>query len=255
MNDLKIRFFEELNDFLPDSKKKQQYGIPDYGKRSVKDLVESQGVPHTEVDLIFVNGKSVNFDFLVEGGDLISVYPVFEKFNITGNTKLREHPLRNLRFILDVHLGKLAKYMRMLGFDSRYDNRYEDEEISLQAYVENRVLLTRDIGLLKRRNVIRGYWLRSQQPKKQLQEILIHFDLVNNLRPLSRCMKCNGNIERANKGKIYDQLLPDTRQHFNQFYQCTNCGKIYWKGSHFDKIMNFVDQIRKLRPSSPPTNQ
>lgn len=250
MDYLKIRFYEELNDFLPASKKKRAYKIPDYGKRSVKDLVESQGVPHTEIDLILVNGNSVDFNHLVSGGDRISVYPVFEKFDISMVSRLRDRPLRNLRFILDVHLGKLAKYLRMLGFDTHYNNQYMDEEIAMQAYIENRVLLTRDIGLLKRRDVLRGYWLRNQQPKKQLEEIMLHFDLFNDIHPLSRCMKCNGEIKSVPKEMIYDQLLEDTRTHFNHFYQCANCGKIYWKGSHFDKMMDFVKEIKKLHRAS-----
>lgn len=250
MDELKIRFYEELNDFLPASKRKKSYNVPDYGKRSVKDLVESQGVPHTEVDLILVNGNSVGFDHLVSGGDRISVYPVFEKFDISEVTKLRDRPLRDLRFILDVHLGKLAKYLRMLGFDTHYNNRYADEEIALQAYIENRILLTRDIGLLKRRDVSRGYWLRNQQPKMQLEEILLHFDLFSDIRPLSRCMTCNGMIQPVSKEDVYDRLLRDTREHFDQFYQCKNCGKIYWKGSHFTKMMEFVKEMKKIRQTA-----
>ncbi len=250
MDFLKIRFYEELNDFLPPSKKKKSYKIPDFGKRSVKDLVESQGVPHTEVDLILVNGNSVDFNHLVSGGDRVSVYPVFEKFDISGVSRLRDQPLRTLRFILDVHLGKLAKYLRMLGFDTHYNNQYMDEEIAMQAYIENRVLLTRDVGLLKRRDVLRGYWLRNQQPKKQLEEIMLHFDLFNDIRPLTRCMKCNGEIRSVPKELVYDQLLEDTRMYFDHFYQCKNCGKIYWKGSHFDKMMDFVSEIKKLRQTS-----
>ena len=125
-----------------------------------------------------------------------------------------------------------------------------DEEIAMQAYIENRVLLTRDIGLLKRRDVLRGYWLRNQQPKKQLEEIMLHFDLFNDIRPLTRCMKCNGEIRSVPKELVYDQLLEDTRMYFDHFYQCKNCGKIYWKGSHFDKMMDFVSEIKKLRQTS-----
>lgn len=249
MDYLTIRFYEELNDFLPRKKKKRLYEVPDHGKRSVKDLIESQGVPHTEVDLILINGISVDFNQLVSGGDHISVYPVFEKFDISGLTKLKSRPLRRLRFILDVHLGKLAKYLRMLGFDTYYNNHYDDDEIAMLARIDNRVLLTRDIGLLKRRDVAKGYWLRSQRPKIQLEEILVHFDLFNNIHPLSRCMKCNGLIQTVKKEKISDKLLPDTLKYFNEFYQCKNCGKIYWKGSHFNKMIKYIDRIQKLNRS------
>ncbi len=244
MDYLTIRFYEELNDFLPPEKKKRLYHVPDHGKRSVKDLIESQGVPHTEIDLILINGVSVDLNYLVNGGDTISVYPVFEKFDITGVTKLKNRPLRNLRFILDVHLGKLAKYLRMLGFDTHYNNQYDDEEIAVLTYIDNRVLLTRDIGLLKRRDVTKGYWLRSQHPKTQLEEILVHFDLFNSIRPLTRCMKCNGEIETVSKEKVFNRVLPDTLKYFNRFYRCKNCGKIYWKGSHFNKMMKYITQIK-----------
>ena len=124
-----LRFYEELNDFLPADKRKKRFEHSFIDRTSVKDMIESFGIPHTEIDLILVNGNSVNFSYLVNNGDDISVYPMFESLDITDLQHLRAKPLRKPKFILDVHLGTLAKYMRMLGFDSLYQNNYKDEEI------------------------------------------------------------------------------------------------------------------------------
>lgn len=239
-----IRFYEELNDFLPEFKRKKTYKVEDVGKRTVNDLIQSQGVPHTEVDLILVNGISVDFGHHINTNDYISVYPVFESFDISPVEQLRDKPLRNPQFLLDVHLGKLTKYLRMLGFDVAYQNHIEDEEIVLQALVENRVILTRDIGLLKRNDVQKGYWLRNTQPKKQLAEVLKRFDLYHSIQPFRICMKCNGTIVKVDKEQVKHKLLRDTLLHFSKFYQCTNCHKIYWEGSHHDHMMQYVEELR-----------
>lgn len=242
---MRLRFYEELNDFLPKTKRKQDYEIPNHFKRTVKDLIESEGVPHVEVDLILVNGSPVDFDYIVQDDDRISVYPVFESMDIGGVTKLNGRPLRNLRFILDVHLGKLAKYLRLFGFDTVYDNSYTDEKIASWSSIEDRVVLTRDKGLLKRSEIIKGYWLRHQQPKKQLQEIFLRFDLYNQSKPFTLCMICNGKLRQVGKRRVADHLPTVTRDAFNEFYQCSNCQKVYWKGSHYEKMSRFVESVRK----------
>lgn len=244
MADLYLRFYEELNDFLPSSKYKREYKITCNFKRSVKDLIESEGVPHAEVDLILVNGAAVDFDHIVEDGDKISIYPVFESFDISDVTKLEDRPLRRPTFILDVHLGKLAKYLRLFGFDTVYSNDYDDEEIALWAAVENRIILTRDIGLLKRSQVDKGYWLRHQKSQKQLEEVFNRFQLYNLCRPFSLCMICNGKITAVSKEEIADELLPETKDTFDEFFKCHHCQKIYWKGSHYEKMIEFVESIK-----------
>ncbi len=166
-------FYEELNYFLPAEKSKLNFTYNFMGSPSVKDAVEAIGVPHTEIDLILVNGKSVSFSYHITEGDDISVYPVFESMDIVEVTRLREKPLRVAKFVLDVHLGRLAKNLRMLGFDTLYSNNYSDSEIANISTAENRIILTRDTGLLKNKKVTHGYWIRSQYPKEQLKEVML----------------------------------------------------------------------------------
>jgi len=245
-----FRFYEELNDFLPFEKKKVAFVHSFIGTPSVKDLIEAIGVPHVEIDLILVNGKAVDFNYIIQNDDLVSVYPAFETLEISKLSHLREKPLRETRFILDVHLGKLAKYLRMLGFDTTYQNDYDDKEIIRISLAEHRIILTRDIGLLKVKTVTHGYFIRDQKPKKQLTEVLEHFDLYLATNPFSRCVKCNGNLERVEKEEIIQQLEPLTQKYFNKFFRCANCQSIFWEGSHFEHIKRFIDSIKKM-----PENQ
>ncbi|MFC1552094.1 Mut7-C RNAse domain-containing protein [Candidatus Latescibacterota bacterium] len=241
-----FRFYEELNDFLPRGKRKKQFRYDFTGSPSVKDVVEAIGVPHSEIDLILVNGRSVTFDCNIREGDIISVYPVFESLDITEITHLRETPLRTPKFILDVNLGKLAKYMRMLGFDTLYDNDYEDSDIVAVSLSERRAIITRDTSLLKRKSVTHGYWVRSQHPKQQAAEVIRRFDLRSCIKPFSRCTMCNGTVGSVPKDAVIDKLEPKTKKYFEEFYRCGSCGKIYWKGSHFDNMSVFIHSLITL---------
>lgn len=240
-----FRFYEELNDFLPVNKKKAAFSYSFEGNPSIKDIIEAIGVPHVEVDLIMVNSESVDFNYILKDNDCVSVYPVFETLDITGVSHLRNKPLRETKFILDVHLGKLAKYLRMFGFDTIYRNDYDDNRIIQISLAEHRIILTRDIGLLKVKTISHGYWIRSQKPKEQLTEVLKHFDLYRAIDPLNRCIKCNGQLKVEEKEKILQQLEPLTSKYFNEFFRCTNCGSIFWEGSHFDRINSFINAIKK----------
>lgn len=240
-----IRFYEELNDFLPQDRRKTDFIHCLKQERSVKDLIESIGVPHTEIDLIIVNGKSVDFNYLVQDGDHISVYPVFESLDISPLNHCQPKPLRKTRFILDTHLGKLAAYLRMLGFDTIYRNDYDDPQLARIAVDEHRILLTCDRQLLMRNQITHGYFVRSRQPQQQLLEVLLRFDLSNNLQPFTRCMHCNGKIGPVNKQTIEDRLPPRTKKYYNEFFQCEICNKIYWKGSHYQKMKNMIDSLNE----------
>lgn len=242
-----IRFYEELNDFLPRHKRKITFEHTFKGNMSIKDVIESMGVPHTELDLILVNGKSIDFTFKVKDQDHISVYPVFESFDISDVTKLRPRPLRITKFILDVHLGKLAKYLRMIGFDALYENNYSDPYIITTSISEKRIILTRDLGILKNKQVTHGYFIRSTKPKDQLIEVIERFDLGNNIQPLNRCIKCNGSIIKVFKKEIDHLLHPNTRKYFNKFFQCINCKRIYWEGSHYHNIIELVSNLQNSK--------
>ncbi len=243
MHKVYIRFYEELNDFLPEEKRKTRFVHNYIDRTSVKDLIESLGVPHTEVDLILVNGKSVGFDYLINDGDYISVYPVFESLDISDVQHLRPKPLRTPKFIADVHLGRLARYMRMTGLDVLYDNSYDDEQIVKISLKERRAILTKDRGILKRSEVTHGYFVRSTKVKEQLKEVIKRFDLKNEIKEFTRCIECNTKLKRINKSKIINELPPKVAEWHNEFYRCPGCDKIYWKGSHYKRMLSVIKEL------------
>jgi len=231
-----FRFYEELNDFLPESRRKCSFMHKYEGACSVKDAIEAVGVPHVEVDLIIIDGKSVDFSCRLTGGEHVTVYPVFESFDISPIVHLRPEPLRRTRFVIDVNLGALARRLRMLGFDCLYRNDYKDDEIADISVAEKRIILTRDRGLLKIGKITHGYWLRSQIPEKQVEEVLQRLDLYSQVSPFYRCISCNGAMEPVSKSEIIDELEPLTKKYYNEFYRCLQCGKIFWKGSHYEAM-------------------
>jgi uncharacterized protein len=241
-----LRFYEELNDFLPSDKRKKRFDHCFIDRTSVKDMIESLGVPRTEVDLILVNGNSVDFSYLVNDSDDISVYPMFESLNITDLQHLRAKPLRKPKFILDVHLGTLAKYMRMLGLDTLYQNNYKDEEIVKISLKEKCTILTRDRGILKRSDVTRGYWIRNTKSNEQIIEVIKRFDLKAQIKELSRCLLCNSLLRKISKGKIIDRLPLKVKEFQNEFYYCRKCDKIFWKGSHYTKMKGIIEKLKLL---------
>lgn len=243
-----FRFYAELNDFLP-----RQQGsdlVYDVGRRpSVKDAIEALGVPHTEVDLILVNGVSVDFGYRVQDGDWVSVYPIFEAIDIAPVVRLRSQPLREPRFVLDVHLGKLATYLRILGFDSLYRNDAPDGDLARASSQESRILLTRDRGLLMRGEVSHGYYVRAVEPLAQTVEVMRRFDLFDRAQPFRRCARCNGLVHPVSKAEVLDQLLPKTRLYYDEFHRCEMCGRVYWRGSHYERMTRIVDAVLSARPA------
>jgi uncharacterized protein with PIN domain len=238
-----FRFYEELNEFLPQTRRKTEFVYEFNGAPSVKDAVEAIGVPHVEVDLILVNGTSVSFSRKLSDGDRVAVYPTFESFDISAVTRLRPEPLREPRFILDVHLGRLAKYLRLCGFDSLYSKFFEDREIVETALRERRIILTRDRQLIKNSRVTHGYWIRSQNHNEQLTEVFRRFDLGERLVLFSRCINCNTLLEEVRKEEIIDRLQADTSRYFSKFTRCPGCDRIYWEGSHYDNMKRIINQV------------
>ncbi|MFC1731287.1 Mut7-C RNAse domain-containing protein [candidate division KSB1 bacterium] len=238
-----FRFYEELNDFLPPERRKREFSYNFTGKPTVKDAVESLGVPHAEIDLIIVNGEPEGFDHHLKEGDQVSVYPVFESFDISPVNRLRPEPLRDPKFILDVHLGKLAQYLRMLGFDTLFSNSYEDPEIVRTAVRQKRIILTRDVNLLKHNAVTHGYWVRSTDPDEQIVEIIGRFDLSGRIAPFTRCMVCNGIVSPAAKESVRHLLEESTARYYDEFFQCGSCEKVYWRGSHHENMERFIAEV------------
>jgi uncharacterized protein len=239
-----FRFYEELNAFLEPKHRKREFTHRFDGTASVKDRIESLGVPHTEVDLVLVDGESVGFGHRLHGGERVAVYPVFERFDIDRLTRLRPRPLRDPRFVLDVHLGRLAAYLRLLGFDCHYGNDLSDERIIELARRERRIILTRDVGLLKDGRVTHGAFVHGTRPLHQVAEIVERFQLEGCLRPWTRCMKCNGLIEVVGPERLDQDALPaDIRQRFNRYGRCRDCRRVYWPGSHSDRLRERLAEV------------
>ena len=240
-----LRFYEELNDFLPQARRKIRFQRQLPYPTSAKDLIESCGVPHPEVDLVLVNGESVDFGFRVSDGDNVSVYPVFESFDISGVTMLQERPLRHLQFAADTNLGKLARKMRLLGFDVAFFKEAAKNDIIQSVLSDKRVILSTDRRLLMRKEVQRGYCVRSDDANHQTLEVVRRFDLANHITPFTRCPHCNGAVEPVDKAEVLECLEPKTKAFYDDFTRCTECKKIYWEGSHTERLRAFIGWIKE----------
>lgn len=251
-----FRFYEELNDFLPSHRRKVAFQHRFRERGSIKDMIESLGVPHPEVDLILVNGESVSFRYLVRDGDRISVYPMFESLDIGPLVRVRPAPLRVTRFVLDVHLGRLARYLRMLGFDTLYRNDCDDAELAELASGQHRILLTRDLGLLKRSIVTHGLFVRATCPQEQVREVVARLQLQSAIQPFRRCVSCNGLLVAVSRGAVAHRLEPGVRGHFRQFWRCAGCRQIYWQGSHYQRMEAWVRELlgARLKPDGQRTS-
>jgi len=238
-----FRFYEELNDFLPKHRRKTDFEATFKGKRSIKDMIEALGVPHTEIDLILVNGNSVDFNYILQDEDRVSVYPVFESLNITDVTLLRKIPLRRNKFIADINLGNIIKYMRVLGLDLYYDPLLSTREIIEISKRENRVILTKSRKLLKFKDVSHGIFIRPGTTTEQIRRIIYYLDIKDKIKPFSRCLRCNTLLNIVLKEKILDRIPPKTKEFCDEYVQCQSCDKIYWKGTHFSNMKKVVRQI------------
>jgi uncharacterized protein with PIN domain len=231
-----VRIYAELNDFVKPAFRQRKIEISVKGRITVRNAVESLGVPHSAIDLVLVNGNPVVFGQLIQPGDYISVYPQFESFDISGVSRNRKEPLRKSRFIADAHLGKLATKLRMLGFDTLFSGELSDDEIIILASAQKRIILTRDREMLKSDLVDHGYYVRSVYPATQLKEVIGKFDLGSQFKPFTRCLKCNGKLETACKQEVKDLVPGETATLFKAFFRCSGCGKIYWEGSHYESM-------------------
>jgi uncharacterized protein with PIN domain len=237
-----FHFHASLNDFLP----REQKNVPitrDFQLRaSVKDTIEAIGIPHTEIEAIFANDASVSFAYIVAPDDEIHVYPAFA--SPPDSTPMRP-PLTELRFVLDTHLGRLATYLRMLGFDTLWRAGYDDAELARVSSSENRILLTRDRGVLKRGEVVYGYYVRATGPREQLREIVRRYHLAGSIEAFTRCLRCNVRLAAVEKHAIADRLQPMTAQHYDEFRRCPSCDRVYWPGSHYEHMQHLIESIRQ----------
>lgn len=241
-----FRFYADLNDFLPPSQRQQAIDYPYQAPQSVKHLIEAAGIPHTEVELILANGTAVDFSYQVQDGDRIAVYPAFATPGLAPGLKLRPPLPQPPSFVLDIHLGQLARYLRLLGFDTLYpDHNHNDEELAQIAHDQRRILLTRDRGLLKRSIVTYGYCIRTRDPEAQLTAVIHRYRLLPHIQETPRCLRCNGTLRPVPKAEILHRLEPKTKKYYHEFQLCRDCEQIYWKGSHYEKIQQFIADIRE----------
>ncbi len=246
-----FRFYEELNDFLPAPKRKRAFMARFDGTPAVKDVIESLGVPHTEIDVILVDGQSVQFRHRLHGGERVAVYPVFERFDVHSVCRLRARPLRRSRFLADVHLGTLARQLRLLGFDTLYDVNADDSVLASRCARGRRILLTRDVGLLKRACVTRGHWVRATDPQHQLEEVINAFSLQRDLAPFTRCTVCNGVLRAVTRVSVAARVPARVHARFRRFWECRRCGRVYWRGTHFHRLEARVRHMRSIIKRCP----
>lgn len=232
MGQITLTVHGKLNDFLPNHSIENSVQVPFNQKTALKHIVEVIGIPHPEVGIVQVDGHEAGLNYAVQDGDQVHIFPrVVAELHYSA-----EGP----KFVLDNHLGKLADYLRLLGFDVVYAKDWPDGDIAQYAHEQSRILLTRDRGLLKRKIVADGYCVRADDPEQQLAEVVAQYRLNNYVTPFQRCSRCNGKLAPARKEDIIEQLQPLTRKYYDEFTQCAGCGQIYWKGSHFQHMQNML---------------
>lgn len=243
-----LRVYDELNEFLPLDKRQQSFPVSSRDRRAVKDLIESQGVPHTEIAAIRVNGEWVQLTYRIDDGDRIGVYPCVNRLGLATGHGLRRPPEGLAAFVADVNLGKLSRNLRLLGLDCVYDNQFDDREVIRIGVAENRIILTRDRGLLQHKTVIHGIYIHASNPILQTREVLRRIDLGKHIRPCSRCVRCNGLIIVAPKDSVRGFVPRETFQNIDEFYRCVQCGKLYWRGAHWHCLQEIIAAVCAALP-------
>ncbi len=238
-----FRFYEELNGFIAPERRGHAFDCACARAATTKHMIEALGVPHTEVELVLVNGESVGFERLLADGDRVAVYPKFETFDVTPLLRVREQPLRDTRFVADAHLGGLAHLLRLTGFDTLYDNHYRDDEIERIALAQSRIVLTRDRELLKRRDITHGCYVHALHSEAQLRELFQRLDLARAARPFTRCLSCNAPLRPLDVAQAAPRVPPRVRALHDRFVTCDACGRIFWEGSHWRRMRAIVDAL------------
>jgi hypothetical protein len=242
-----FRFYAELNEFLAGDFRHRPVCRTCPDEATVKHMIEAFGVPHTEVELILINGESVDFSARVRDSDHVSVYPSFGLLDISPILKLPSRPLRGDRFVADSHLGRLAKQLRMLGFDVLYHSSYEDQEIARISVDEGRIVLSRDRNLLMHKAIVRGCCLHGESTDEQVLEVLARLDLSRSIRPFTRCLRCNGLLNDVDKDAVAYRVPERSRKFYQRFFECADCKNIYWEGSTWLECVRASGKLSKRR--------
>lgn len=236
-----FRFYAELNDFIARERRFRAFMHDSPPGATVKHAIESLGVPHTEVELVLVNGVSVGFGHMLGDGDRVSVFPTFEAFDVSALLRVRAQPLRRTAFLCDAHLGGLARLLRLAGFDTTFDPRLHDADLVRLAVAEGRIVLTRDRDLLKRRAVTHGCFVRALHNREQLREVIHRLDLARSARPFTLCLVCNGPLQRVDAQAAAPRVPAAVRERFERYTACGSCGRVYWEGSHWRRMKGVLD--------------
>jgi uncharacterized protein with PIN domain len=245
-----FRFYGRLNDFLPAERRARRFTHPLRNVSSVKDAIEALGVPHPEVDVILINSTAEDFAAHVHDGDEVSVYPAFRTLDISSLRRAGADPPQPFRFALDAHLGKLVSLLRLAGFDAL--SIEDDVDLANAAARDARIALTRDVVLLKRNVIRHGYWVRNTEPEWQFPEVLDRFGLAESMQPFARCLRCNTPLERVAAEEVADEVPPRTRAEFCEFRRCRGCGRIYWRGSHYEQLCRMLERARDRVAAAAP---
>ncbi len=238
-----LRFYEELNDFLPPARRKRDIEVSFQPPVPLRHLVEAQGVPHTEIELALLDGRSVDLEARVRDGARASLYPLFEALDVTPLLRIRPKARRDPRFLADAHLGRLARLLRLLGFDTRFANDPGDAALARSARDERRILLTRDRALLMRREVTHGCYIHPLKPREQAAYVLRRCDLYRLARPFDRCLECNGELRPIPRAAVAGRVPPGVWARHQDFLRCVACGRIYWQGSHYRRLRLLAERL------------
>lgn len=249
-----FRFHDELNDFLPRERRGRDFASVCAQAATTKHMIEALGVPHTEVEAVLVNGEESGFDRVLREGDRVAVYPRFEVLAVPHSgeqdevsplERLRERPRERMRFVADSHLGGLARLLRMAGFDTLYDNHYHDDDVEDLAHDQDRIVLTRDRELLKRRAILHGCYIHALDPPDQLRELFQRLDLGYRVRPFSLCLHCNRPLRAVAKEDVAARLPASVAAQHDSFTTCDQCLRVYWKGSHYRRMDALLAAVRE----------
>jgi len=238
-----FRFHEGIKELLRPGNREGKFFCPVSRRASVKDVIESLGVPHTEAGRITAEGREVDFSYLPRAGDELDVHGVTPPLDVTSPCALRPTPLQKISFVVDVNVGKLARLLRLLGLDAAYDHLWRDTKIADVAASQGRIALSRDRSLLKRKKVEFGRLVRAGHPKDQLLEVLDFFGIRGPFKTFSRCLHCNLALAPVDKAEILHRLEPLTKKYFNVFHICPGCRRVYWPGSHHEKMIEWLEGV------------
>ncbi|MCP4760952.1 MAG: hypothetical protein GY870_04160 [archaeon] len=239
-----IQFERHFDFFLTNNKKSSQFVYCLNRKASIKDIIESLGVPHTEVGHLDFNNQEIDFSYIPVSQGVLTVHAIHLPFNVMIPSVLRPMPFNNIKFIADINVIKLGRLLILLGFDVNYSSHYSDNKIADIAEKECRIVLTRDTDLLKRKKIIFARRVKANLPYDQLIEVINFFGLQKLILFFSRCSACNIKLEIVEKNDVIHLLEPKTKKYFDNFFQCPQCKKIFWKGSHYENIQKQLSSLR-----------